>query len=128
MEKIPTRETITCEFKSDLRCLPDRALIEAVVCMANGDGGDIYLGVEDDGNASGVHAQHQDLDKLTALIANNTQPAIQVHITPVPIAGVTVAKINVAASVIPVSTSDGVFKRRQLQCNGEPECVAFVPD
>ena len=128
MEKIPTRETITCEFKSDRRCLSDRALLEAVVCMANGAGGDIYLGVEDDGNASGVHTHHQDLHKLAALIASDTRPAVHAQITPVPIAGVIVAKISVAASVVPVSTSDGVFKRRQLQCNGEPECVSFVPD
>ncbi len=49
MTTIPTQESLTCEFKSDRKCLPDRELIEAVVCMANGEGGEIYLGVEDDG-------------------------------------------------------------------------------
>ena len=36
-------------FISDQKRLPDRDLLEAVVCLANSDGGDIYLGVENDG-------------------------------------------------------------------------------
>lgn len=54
MTRILTQESLTCEFKSDRKCLLDRELIEAVVCMANGDGGEIYLGVEDDGRVSGL--------------------------------------------------------------------------
>ena len=54
MTRILTQESLTCEFKSDRKCLLDRELIEAVVCMANGDGGEIYLGVEDDDRVSGL--------------------------------------------------------------------------
>jgi ATP-dependent DNA helicase RecG len=42
---IPQTESLTVEFKSDRKRLPDRDLVEAVVCLANTDGGDIYLGV-----------------------------------------------------------------------------------
>jgi predicted HTH transcriptional regulator len=49
MNPIPLQESLTCEFKSDRQCLSDKDLIEAVVCMANGQGGEIFLGVEDDG-------------------------------------------------------------------------------
>lgn len=59
MTTIPTQESLTCEFKSDRKCLPDRELIEAVVCMANGEGGEIYLGVEDDGRVTGLHQDHR---------------------------------------------------------------------
>ncbi|WP_226992300.1 AlbA family DNA-binding domain-containing protein [Desulfatibacillum aliphaticivorans] len=42
-------ETLTVEFKSDLKALPDKDLIAAVVALANTEGGDLYLGVENDG-------------------------------------------------------------------------------
>ena len=35
MRLIPTKETIDTEFKSDKKGLPDAALIDAVVAMAN---------------------------------------------------------------------------------------------
>ncbi|MFH1739537.1 MAG: ATP-binding protein [bacterium] len=43
---IPEKESLTVEFKSDRKRLADRDLVEAAVCLANTDGGDIYLGVE----------------------------------------------------------------------------------
>ena len=46
------KETLTKEFKSDVKeaqGLPDSDLVEAVVALANTDGGCVYLGVEDDG-------------------------------------------------------------------------------
>lgn len=45
---IPNCESLTVEFKSDRKRLPDIELVEAVVCLANADGGDLWLGVEDD--------------------------------------------------------------------------------
>ncbi|MBK9522283.1 MAG: ATP-binding protein [Rhodocyclaceae bacterium] len=55
MNTIPLHESLTCEFKSDRQCLSDKDLIEAVVCMANCQGGEIYLGVEDDGTVMGLY-------------------------------------------------------------------------
>lgn len=124
---IPPRESLTCEFKSDRHCLPDRDLIEAVVCMANGDGGEIYLGVEDDGRATGLHERHLFLDGLAAMIANRTQPALVVRVESLQVNGVPVARIAVPKSGQPVATSDGVMKRRRLQANGQPECVPYLP-
>jgi len=43
---IPDRESITVEFKSDRNRLPDRDLVTAVVCLANTEGGELYLGIE----------------------------------------------------------------------------------
>ena len=45
---LPPRETLTVEFKSDLKKLSDRELIESLVCLANTEGGELWLGVEDD--------------------------------------------------------------------------------
>lgn len=52
-------ETLTVEFKSDLKGLPDRDLVAAVVAMANTEGGVILLGVEDDGTVTGVQPNVQ---------------------------------------------------------------------
>ncbi len=68
---IPEQESLTVEFKSDRTRLPDKDLIETVVCLANTDGGEIYLGVEDDGQITGLHPQHQN---LSTLAARNWQP------------------------------------------------------
>ena len=41
------------EFKSDRNCLDNNEIIDAVVAFANTDGGDLYIGVEDDGTITG---------------------------------------------------------------------------
>ncbi len=127
MRPIPTAETLTCEFKSDRKCLPDRELIEAVVCMANGEGGEIYLGVEDDGRVTGLHKDHCFLEGMAALIANRTQPALRVSVEQLEVEGLSVARISVPKCGQPVATSEGLLKRRRLQANGQPECVPFLP-
>ena len=72
---IPMKETLTIEFKSDLKKYgEDASLFEDVVAFANTEGGDLYLGVEDDGTITGVHREHSDPLTLSAYIANNTVP------------------------------------------------------
>lgn len=127
MSDIPKKESLTCEFKSDRACLSDRDLIEAVVCMANAHGGDIYVGVEDDGTVTGLHAKHRQLDGLQALIANRTQPSQQVEVQLIEVSGLPVSRISVPASGQPVATNEGLLKRRRLQSNGKPECVPYLP-
>lgn len=39
----PRSESLTVEFKSDRKCLPDHELIEALVCLANSQGGELCL-------------------------------------------------------------------------------------
>ena len=40
---IPPRETLTVEFKSDRKRLPDHDLVEAVCCLAHAEGGNCGL-------------------------------------------------------------------------------------
>jgi len=48
-------ETLTVEFKGEeTRKISDDELIEAIVCLANADGGNLFLGVEDDGRITGA--------------------------------------------------------------------------
>lgn len=56
---LPCAETLTVEFKTDRKHLPDDELVEALVCLANTEGGELWLGVEDDGTPTGLHEAHQ---------------------------------------------------------------------
>ena len=73
---VPYEETLSIEFKSDIKKYGDNDLFEDVVAFANTEGGDLYLGVEDDGMITGVHPEHANPVTLGAYIANNTVPPI----------------------------------------------------
>lgn len=124
---LPPAESLTVEFKSDRRKLSDTELAEAVVCLANADGGELWLGVEDDGTATGLHADHRQLAGLPGLIAARTSPAIAVQVEAVEIDGVPVARISVPKAATVVATAGGVYLRRRLKHDGMPECVPMLP-
>jgi ATP-dependent DNA helicase RecG len=128
MRPFPQQETLQHEFKSDLRKLPLRTLLEAVICMANGPGGNIYLGVEDDGSISGLHPSHRNLKRLQRLVCHYTRPQLHIQVRPMIVDYLVIACIEVPVSPTPIATLDGLYKRRQLQNgNGEPQCVTFEP-
>ncbi len=126
-QPLPPRETLTVEFKSDLKKLPDRELIEALVCLANAEGGELWLGVEDDGTPSGLHPDHRLLEGLAGMVAARTSPALNVQAEVVELNGVTVARIQVPKAQGEVATTSGVYLRRRLKHDGTPECVAMLP-
>lgn len=67
--RLPEQESLTVEFKSDRQCMANKELVEALVCLANGEGGELWLGVEDDGTPSGLHEKHQNLLGMTGLLS-----------------------------------------------------------
>lgn len=125
--RLPPRETLTVEFKSDRRKLPDADLIEALVCLANAEGGELWLGVEDDGTPTGLHAEHRLLEGLAGMVAARTSPSLSVQAEAVEVDGVTVARIRVPKAHGEVATTSGVYLRRRLKHDGTPECVAMLP-
>jgi ATP-dependent DNA helicase RecG len=120
-------ETLTIEFKSDVKGLPDRDLVAAVVAMANTEGGLILLGVEDDGIVTGVQAVHQDTAGLMALVANRTNPSTSVVAEIIEWDNSKIIKIQVPKSRSIVSTSEGLLLRRRLMASGKPEAMPFYP-
>lgn len=125
---IPRRETLEVEFKSDRDALNDDDLIEALICLANAQGGSLYLGVENDGAVTGLHASRPlDIRSLAALIANRTAPSLHVHIEVLLYPPLRVAAIRVERSPEIVARSDGLVKRRRMNAHGQPECVPFLP-
>jgi ATP-dependent DNA helicase RecG len=73
------KESLFIEFKSDRNCLPDRDLLAAVISLANTEGGELYLGVEDNGDITGLHPKHRDITTLAALIGNKSCPPLSVR-------------------------------------------------
>jgi ATP-dependent DNA helicase RecG len=127
MDLLRQGECLTLEFKSDLKCLPDRELVATVVALANTEGGDLLLGAEDDGTVTGLHPNHENVSGLPAMIANKTNPSISVRVELVEVGGRKIARISVPKSRQLVSTSEGLLQRRRLMANGKPEAVPFYP-
>jgi len=124
---LPPRETLHVEFKSDRNRLPDRELVEAVVCLANTEGGELWLGVEDNGAVTGLHPEHVLLEGLAGLIAGRTSPSLTVNVEAVQVNGVTVARIAVPKAASSTATTGGVYLRRRLKHDGKPECAPMLP-
>lgn len=123
---IPRKETLEIEFKSDIKKLGDSELVDAVVAFANTIGGNLYLGVEDDGTVTGLHEQHKDVTQLAAFIANRTVPPISVRLEIIP-AEKPVLVIQVPKSRSIVASSSGKIQRRRLKADGMPENIPMYP-
>ncbi|MCR5674764.1 MAG: putative DNA binding domain-containing protein, partial [Lachnospiraceae bacterium] len=124
---LPQKESLTVEFKSDLKKLSDNEIFEAVVAFSNTEGGDLYLGIEDNGEVTGIHAAHANITTVSAFIANNTVPPVPVRaeiiedVKPV-------LRISVPKSYNGITaTVSGKTLHRQLKANGEPENVPMYP-
>ncbi len=124
---LPSKESLTVEFKSDKAKLSDRELVEAIVCLANTEGGELWLGVEDNGTPTGLHAEHQMLEGLIGLVAARTSPSLSVLVEAVEFKGVGVARILVPKARGEVATSGGLYLRRRLKHDGTPECAPMLP-
>lgn len=125
--ELPQGESLEVEFKSDRNRLHDDELVEALACLANTQGGELWLGVEDDGTPTGLHEAHQELTGLPGLVAARTSPALAVRVEAAEIAGVRVARILVPRAASEVATTAGVYLRRRIRQDGSPECMPMLP-
>ncbi|MFV0434385.1 MAG: RNA-binding domain-containing protein [Leucobacter sp.] len=124
-------ETMTVEFKSDeQKKFNDSSIIEAVVCLANSPrGGDLFIGIEDDGQITGARHRHgtgTDPIKLQAMIANNTVPQIVTRVEVIPVDNMSVIRVHVDPAPTVVGTRDGKYVRRGLGSDGKPACLPFL--
>ncbi|MBE9506715.1 MAG: putative DNA binding domain-containing protein [Chloroflexi bacterium] len=116
-------ETLTVEFKSDRGPLSDSDLLETVVCLANGQGGTLLVGVEDDGDVTGLHPRHRTHPAaLAAFVANRTVPPVTVEAEFIALPEGTVAALVVSAARQPISTSDGRLLIRYRDTHNRPGC------
>ena len=127
MRTIPEKESLTVEFKSDIKGFDESELIAEIVGMANTEGGVLYLGVEDDGTITGVNQRHRDPIGVMALIANKSVPSIPVRAEIIEEEGIEILQITIPMSRTIVATSDGKIQRRRLRAEGNPENVPMYP-
>ena len=81
MKLVKEGESLTLEFKNDWGPLPDDELLEAIICLANHHGGHLLVGVEDNGEITGLHRKHQtNPGSLAGFIASRTVPPISVEV------------------------------------------------
>ncbi|MFB9993409.1 helix-turn-helix domain-containing protein [Deinococcus oregonensis] len=126
-------ETLTVEFKSDRRDgLSDADLQEAVVCLANHEGGHLLVGVEDNGRITRLHPKHLAstpsalASALRNFLLGSMPPDIRCQF--VPTDGGTVAVIHVRRAKAPVSTSKTVTLRRGIGPDNKLQCLPIGPD
>jgi ATP-dependent DNA helicase RecG len=128
LRAIPSHETLEVEFKSDRDRLNDDDLVEALICLANAQGGLLFLGVEDDATVTGLHTSRPvHGDSLVAMVANRTVPSLGIQVMIQAHQNQRVAVLSVPRSPEPIARTDGLVKRRRIGGNGKPECVPFLP-
>ena len=127
MRSIPISENLTVEFKSDVAKYPDSDIFEVVVALANTDGGDFFLGVEDDGRITGLNEAHRNPITLSAYIANNTVPPVSVRCEILdeekPVLKISVPKSRGGI----IATANGKILRRRIKADGKPENIPMYP-
>jgi ATP-dependent DNA helicase RecG len=89
----------------------------------------LLTGVEDDGRVTGARPRHEsgitDVNRVAALVANNTRPSLAVDVHLLRLDGRDVLAIEVPAARTPVGTADGRYLRRAVGADGRPSCIPF---
>ena len=97
-------ETENIEFKSQVT----DDIYKEVIAFANTDGGIIYIGIDDNGNAIGI----DNVDETYSRITNGIRDAIQPDIT-------MFIKYNLQENkVVKISVSEGSYKPYYLKSKG----------
>ncbi len=124
---IAAGESLGVEFKSDVN---DTEMTRAAACLANGQGGVLLLGVQDDGIVVGARPRHGDVTdphRVAALIQNTTEPPLAVAVSLDVVDDRQVVRIEVPrADPGPVGTRDGVFTKRVIDTMGRPQCLPMT--
>lgn len=131
---IAAGESLTVEFKSRREAghFTEDKLAATVACMANGEGGQLLIGVEDNGTVTGCAPwargkETTDSARLEAVIQHKTVPPLTCEVEVILLDGHEIVQVTVPKSPSPIATSNGLYQRRTMRINGGPECVAMEP-
>ena len=119
------KEDLHNEFKSDRNKISDTDIIDVVVAFANTDGGSLYIGVEDNGEITGLHPSHRDEIQLAAFIANKTVPPVSVMVEKEEANNYVKVTVPKCRSII--ASSSGKLLRRRIKSDSTPENVPMYP-
>ncbi len=130
MSDWPKKETLQIEFKSDpVGGLSDKSVADAVVGLANAQGGVLYIGIDDNGTISGLRSEKwRNPKKAAAFISNYTVPPLLVETDLVPAEKdrwVLTIKVPKAQGLC--ATRDGKALRRRIKVDGRPKNIPMFP-
>ena len=128
--EFPSSESLRVEFKSDPKSgLSDRIVVDTVVGMTNAEGGQLFIGIDDNGRISGVRTPRWRDPVLTAAyIASHTVPPVTVSADLVRAENqLEVMVIHVPKSAGIVASNDGRTLKRRLKIDGTPETSPLFP-
>ena len=124
-------ETLRTEFKGEQRkALSDSEIYEAVVCLANTEGGVLLLGIEKDGQVTGARPRHghvTDPHLLKAAVFHNTVPPVPVAVSLHEVERKAIIAIEVERMSVVCATRSGKCVRRTMDSHGEPQCLPYYP-
>jgi ATP-dependent DNA helicase RecG len=107
IKRIEKKEDIHTEFK---RTINREDLTKAITCFANTDGGQIVIGVEDNGNIAGVEDTDSLMRQVDDISFNRCEPPVTVIQETVDIDEKTVVIINVPkGDQRPYRTGSGLY-------------------
>ena len=130
MSDWPKKETLQIEFKSDpVGGLSDKSVADAVVGLANAQGGVLYIGIDDNGTISGLRSEKwRNPKKAAAFISNYPVPPLLVETDLVPAEKdrwVLTIKVPKAQGLC--ATRDGKVLRRRIKVDGRPKNIPMFP-
>ncbi len=123
-------ETLRIEYKDDNKNnFSDELIVKACVSMANAEGGVVLIGITDDGHVLGSkRALSGNPQALEGMIRERTRPALNTKALFIDYNDKIVVMISVAKSIDVISTSSGLYLKRQLDSHGKPQNMPMSID
>ncbi|MBQ5549694.1 MAG: putative DNA binding domain-containing protein, partial [Bacteroidales bacterium] len=110
---LPTKEDIKTEFKQSFI---DEAIV-ALVAFANAKGGNVYVGISDDGTVCGVRLGKETIQKWLNDIKQKTEPSIIPDIDIIETEGKTVVVLSIQEYPVKPVAFKGRYYVRQTNSN-----------
>lgn len=98
----------TREFKAMLDGINPKALAQTFVAFANTDGGDLFIGISDDGKVIGINPTTITFDHILNAAREICQPSLEIQIQTLSLGKKSVLKIRVERSLLLHSLSNGM--------------------
>lgn len=90
-------EDTVCEYKVSLETAKPKSWLKTVSAFANGIGGSIYFGIDDNKNVVGVDRPTETIDKISEYIKQYIEPIINPAITQFEESGKVIVEVTISA-------------------------------
>lgn len=95
--KMPISECTACDFKSMLEEKKPKSWLKSVSAFANGQGGSLFFGIDNDGSAKGLDDIQHDSETISSKIRDYMDPLPDVELIPHDMEGKQILQLKVEA-------------------------------